>query len=183
MLDGKWCIPKGNTPTTHIIKLPIGEIEQANATLDLKDSVENEYLCIELARELGFEVPNVEVIKTKNIKALAIERFDRRWSKDRTKILRLPQEDICQVFGKPSSIKYESNGGTGIAEVMKLLMGSSNALEDQYNFMRFQVFQWIIGATDGHAKNFSIFIGRGGSYKLTPFYDILSAYPILGGVG
>jgi serine/threonine-protein kinase HipA len=183
LLDGKWCIPKGNTPTTHIIKLPIGEIEQANATLDLKDSVENEYLCIELARELGFEVPNVEIIKTKNIKALAIERFDRRWSKDRTKILRLPQEDICQVFGKPSSIKYESNGGPGIAEVMKLLMGSSNALEDQYNFMRFQVFQWIIGATDGHAKNFSIFIGRGGSYKLTPFYDILSAYPILGGRG
>lgn len=44
LLEGKWCIPKGNTPTTHIIKLPIGEIEQANATLDLKDSVENEYL-------------------------------------------------------------------------------------------------------------------------------------------
>lgn len=183
LLEGKWCIPKGNTPTTHIIKLPIGEIEQVNATLDLKDSVENEYLCIELARELGFKVPNVEIIKTKNIKALAVERFDRLWNRDRTKLLRLPQEDICQVFGKPSSIKYESDGGPGIAEIMKLLMGSSNALEDQYNFMRFQVFQWVIGATDGHAKNFSIFIEKGGSYKLTPFYDILSAYPVLGGRG
>ena len=58
-------------------------------------------------------------------------------------------------------------------------MGSSKALEDQYNFMRFQVFQWVIGATDGHAKNFSIFIEKGGSYKLTPFYNILSAYPVL----
>lgn len=181
--NDQWCIPKGNTPTTHIIKLPIGEIQQAHATLDLTDSVENEYLCIELARELGFEVPNVEIIHTEKVKALAVERFDRRWNKDKTNLLRLPQEDICQVFGKPSSIKYESQGGPGIAEIMDLLMGSSNALEDQYNFMKFQVFQWAIGATDGHAKNFSIFIEKGGSYKLTPFYDILSAYVVLGGKG
>ncbi|MGF1749825.1 type II toxin-antitoxin system HipA family toxin [Vibrio cionasavignyae] len=182
-VDEQWCIPKGNTPTTHIIKLPIGEIQQANATLDLKDSVENEYLCIELARALGFAVPNINIIKTDNIKALAVERFDRRWTKDRAGLLRLPQEDICQVFGMPSSIKYESQGGPGIAQIMELLMGSSNALEDRYNFMRFQVFQWLIGATDGHAKNFSIYIDKGGSYRLTPFYDILSAYPLLGGKG
>ncbi|HIF9141836.1 TPA: type II toxin-antitoxin system HipA family toxin [Photobacterium damselae] len=182
-VDEQWCIPKGNTPTTHIIKLPIGEIQQANATLDLKDSVENEYLCIELARALGLAVPNVNIIQTDNIKALAVERFDRRWTKDRAGLLRLPQEDICQVFGMPSSIKYESQGGPGIAQIMELLMGSSNALEDRYNFMRFQVFQWLIGATDGHAKNFSIYIDKGGSYRLTPFYDILSAYPLLGGKG
>ena len=181
--NGQWCIPKGNTPTTHIIKLPIGEIQQANATLDLKDSVENEYLCIELARAMGFAVPNVNIIQTDNIKALAVERFDRRWTKDKKKLLRLPQEDICQVFGMPSSIKYESQGGPGIAQIMALLMGSSNAIEDRYNFMRFQVFQWLIGATDGHAKNFSIYIEKGGSYRLTPFYDILSAYPLLGGKG
>ncbi|MGR5556889.1 type II toxin-antitoxin system HipA family toxin [Vibrio fortis] len=182
-VDEQWCIPKGNTPTTHIIKLPIGEIQQANATLDLKDSVENEYLCIELARALGFAVPNVKIIQTDNIKALAVERFDRRWTKDKAGLLRLPQEDICQVFGMPSSIKYESQGGPSIAQIMELLMGSSNALEDRYNFMRFQVFQWLIGATDGHAKNFSIYIDKGGSYRLTPFYDILSAYPLLGGKG
>lgn len=123
-VDEQWCIPKGNTPTTHIIKLPIGEIQQANATLDLKDSVENEYLCIELARALGFAVPNVNIIQTDNIKALAVERFDRRWTKDRAGLLRLPQEDICQVFGMPSSIKYESQGGPGIAQIMELLMGS-----------------------------------------------------------
>lgn len=180
---GQWCIPEENTPTTHIIKLPIGEIQQAHATLDLTDSVENEYLCIELARELGFDVPKVEMIQAKSVKALAVERFDRRWNRDRTKLLRLPQEDICQVYGKPSSIKYESQGGPGIAEIMKLLMGSSNALDDQYNFMKFQVFQWAIGATDGHAKNYSIYIEKGGSYRLTPFYDILSAYVVLGGKG
>ncbi len=42
-IGNDWCIPKGITPTTHIIKLPIGEIRQPNATLDLSQSVDNEY--------------------------------------------------------------------------------------------------------------------------------------------
>ena len=182
-LNGDWCLPKGNTPTSHIIKLPIGEIKQPTSILDLTESVENEFICIELARELGFDVPTVEIITTHNYKAIAVERFDRRWIKDRTHLLRLPQEDICQAKGIPSSIKYESDGGPGIADIMKLLEGSSNALEDRYNFMKFQVFQWAIGAIDGHAKNYSIFIEKQGSYRLTPFYDILSAYPITGKKG
>lgn len=66
---------------------------------------------------------------------------------------------------------------------MAFLMGSSEALRDRYDFMKFQVFQWLIGATDGHAKNFSVFIQAGGSYRLTPFYDIISAFPVLGGTG
>ncbi len=114
---------------------------------------------------------------------LAVERFDRRWNTERTVLLRLPQEDMCQTFGLPSSVKYESDGGPGIAQIMAFLMGSSEALKDRYDFMKFQVFQWLIGATDGHAKNFSVFIQAGGSYRLTPFYDIISAFPVLGGTG
>lgn len=182
-LNGKWCLPKGNTPTTHIIKLPIGEIKQPDATLDMSDSVENEYFCIKLADALGFKVPDVEIVQVEGIKALAVERFDRRWAKNKSWILRLPQEDICQAQGKPSAIKYESDGGAGIVDIMDILMGSSNALEDRDAFMRFQVFQWLIGATDGHAKNFSLFIEASGAYRLTPFYDILSAFSVLGGTG
>lgn len=143
-IGNDWCIPKGITPTTHIIKLPIGEIRQPNATLDLSH---------------------------------------RRWNAERTVLLRLPQEDMCQTFGLPSSVKYESDGGPGIARIMAFLMGFSEALRDRYDFMKFQVFQWLIGATDGHAKNFSVFIQAGGSYRLTPFYDIISAFPVLGGTG
>lgn len=178
-----WCIPKGITPTTHIIKLPIGEIRQPNATLDLSQSVDNEYYCLLLAKELGLNVPDAEIIKAGNVRALAVERFDRRWNAERTVLLRLPQEDMCQTFGLPSSVKYESDGGPGIARIMAFLMGSSEALKDRYDFMKFQVFQWLIGATDGHAKNFSVFIQAGGSYRLTPFYDIISAFPVLGGTG
>jgi len=181
--QGQWCIPKGMTATTHILKLPIGEIKGPTATLDLSDSVENEWLCIELARECGFEVPAVEIVKLDDVKALAVTRFDRRWTTAQNWLIRLPQEDMCQAHGISPALKYEKDGGPGISDIMKLLMGSSNALADRDSFMRFQVFQWLIGATDGHAKNFSIYLEAGGTYRLTPFYDILSAYPLLGGKG
>ncbi|END3942144.1 HipA N-terminal domain-containing protein [Escherichia coli] len=92
-------------------------------------------------------------------------------------------EEVLTAYNLPSSVKYESDGGPGIARIMAFLMGSSEALKDRYDFMKFQVFQWLIGATDGHAKNFSVFIQAGGSYRLTPFYDIISAFPVLGGTG
>ncbi|EHX7962963.1 autotransporter outer membrane beta-barrel domain-containing protein [Escherichia coli] len=168
---------------TYLIKLPIGEIRQPNATLDLSQSVDNEYYCLLLAKELGLNVPDAEIIKAGRVRALAVERFDRRWNTERTVLLRLPQEDMCQTFGLPSSVKYESDGGPGIARIMAFLMGSSEALRDRYDFIKFQVFKWLIGATDGHAKNFSVFIQAGGSYRLTPFYDIISAFPVLGGTG
>lgn len=182
-MGADWCIPKGITPTTHIIKLPIGEIRQPNATLDLSQSVDNEYFCLLLAKQVGLNVPSAEIIKAGRVRALAVERFDRRWNAERSVLLRLPQEDMCQTFGLPSSVKYESDGGPGIAQIMAFLMGSSEALKDRHDFMKFQVFQWLIGATDGHAKNFSVFIQAGGSYRLTPFYDIISAFPVLGGTG
>lgn len=181
--DDGWAIPHGATPTSHIIKLPIGEIKQPFATLDMRESVENEYLCLALARALGFAVPDASIIHAGKMKALAVQRFDRRWNHQQTHLLRLPQEDMCQAFGLPSALKYESDGGPGIADIMQFLMGSSNALEDRYAFMKFQVFQWLIGATDGHAKNFSVFIERGGSYRLTPFYDIISVFTSMGGNG
>lgn len=63
-------------------------------------------------------VPDAEIIKAGNVRALAVERFDRRWNAERTVLLRLPQEDMCQTFGLPSSVKYESDGGPGIARII-----------------------------------------------------------------
>ncbi|MCT9623354.1 HipA domain-containing protein, partial [Curtobacterium sp. C2H10] len=100
-------------------------IRQPDAVLDLSESVDNEYLCLALARALGFAVPGAEIITTRSIRALAVERFDRRWAQENTRLLRLPQEDLCQAFGIPSSMKYESDGGPGIASIMAFLLGSS----------------------------------------------------------
>ena len=62
---------------------------------------------------------------------------------------------------------------------MKELLGSQMPLEDRATFMRKQILFWLLGATDGHAKNFSIFIRPNNQYRLTPLYDILSAYPLI----
>jgi serine/threonine-protein kinase HipA len=179
----RWCLPRGATPTTHILKLPIGKIKSHSHTIDLSESVENEWLCTLLAREFGLQVPDCFIVKVGKIKALAVERFDRRYASDGRWIMRLPQEDFCQVLGIPSARKYESHGGPGIAQIMEHLLSSANPEEDRYNFMKSQVLFWLLAATDGHAKNFSVFIEPEGRFRLTPFYDILSIYPALGGRG
>lgn len=171
-------MPHNNTPTTHIIKLPIGVIESHSYTMDLSNSVENEYLCTLIAKEFDLPVPHCSIIKTKNVKALAVERFDRKYSSDKSWIIRLPQEDFCQILNIPSALKYENEGGPGIIDIMKYLLGSSNADQDRFHFMKAQVLFWLLAATDGHAKNFSVFINQEGRFHLTPLYDICPSIPI-----
>ncbi|MFW9699882.1 HipA domain-containing protein [Vibrio parahaemolyticus] len=182
-MKNNWYLPNCNYPSTHILKFPIGFIQQPFATLDMTESVENEYFCIKLAEAMGFKVPRVEILDFDNVKSLAIERFDRVWSTSESVPIRLTQEDMSQAFSLPTSLKYQNDGGIGIVEIMQLLNASTDAPKDRDDFMRFQVFQWLIGATDGHAKNFSIFIEANGAYRLTPFYDIMSAYPTSHGRG
>ena len=182
-LDGRWCLPLYATPTTHIIKLPIGKIESHSYSIDLSQSVENEYLCTLIAKEFGLPVPHCFMMQVGQVKALAVERFDRRYAADRSWIMRLPQEDFCQVLNVPSARKYESHGGPGITEIMTILLGSATPEQDRYLFMKSQVLFWLLAATDGHAKNFSVFIEPEGRFRLTPFYDILSVYPVFGGRG
>jgi serine/threonine-protein kinase HipA len=176
-LDGEWRRPLGVTPTTHIFKLPIGRIEHSN--MDLSDSVENEWLCHLILKAYGIPVANTDIATFDNVKALVVERFDRRWAKDRSWIIRLPQEDMCQALNVPPALKYESDGGPGIERIMELLYGSSEGLADRHTFMAMQVVFWLLGAIDGHAKNFSIFLLPGGGFRLTPAYDIMSAYPLV----
>ena len=167
--DNHWCVPHNNTPTTHIIKLPIGVIESHSYTMDLSNSVENEYLCTLIAKEFDLPVPHCSIIKTKNVKALAVERFDRKYSSDKSWIIRLPQEDFCQILNIPSALKYENEGGPGIIDIMKYLLGSSNADQDRFHFMKAQVLFWLLAATDGHAKNFSVFINQEGTAEAVGF--------------
>ncbi len=111
---------------------------------------------------------------------LVVERFDRRVSPDGTWIIRQPQEDFCQILGVPPGQKYEALGGPGIPQVLDVLLGSSQALADRDDFFKTQFVFWLLCAIDGHAKNFSIFIQPEGRFVLTPRYDVLSAYPVLG---
>lgn len=172
-----WGLPTGSTPSTHIFKLPLGLV--GNMEADMHLSVENEWLCMHLIGAFGIPVANTVMGTFQDQRALIVERFDRRLAKDGTWWLRLPQEDMCQVFGLPPSSKYETDGGPGILEIMDLLRQSEEST-DRATFFKTQILFWMLAATDGHAKNFSMYIEAGGRFRLTPIYDVLSVYPILG---
>lgn len=174
--QGYWQRPQGSTPTSHIFKLPIGLIEHHN--IDLRESCENEWLCLCIAREFGFPVTNAELAVFGQKKVLIVERFDRKWSSAGNWLLRLPQEDCCQALGIAPALKYESHGGPSIEAIMQLLLGSRVALEDREIFFKSQILFWMLAAIDGHGKNFSLFIEPGTSFRLTPLYDVMSAFPI-----
>lgn len=173
--DGQWFKPTGTTATTHILKPQIGELP--NGT-DLSNSVENEYFCLKLLEAMGVPTANVEIADFGERRTLIVERFDRLWTKD-GRLLRLPQEDLCQALSIPPTRKYQSDGGPGMREIINLLKGSDTPDADIATFMRASILFWLLGATDGHAKNFSIFLGPGGRFRMTPLYDVLTAQPSL----
>ena len=180
-MDGQWYLPRGATPTTHILKLPLGLI--GGMKLDMRHSVENEWLCAQILAAYGLPVAACEPLCFEDMKVLAVERFDRTWwvapQGDR-RLVRLPQEDMCQAKGLPPTAKYEADGGPGIDAIFQVLEGSLTRDHDRRVFFQAQVLFWMMCATDGHAKNFSLFIRPGGRFQLTPLYDVLSAYPVLG---
>jgi serine/threonine-protein kinase HipA len=171
----KWYRPHGTTATTHIIKPQIGHLPNG---IDLTNSVENEHLCLQLVAALGLPVATSTIADFSGKRALVIERFDRRWTRD-GRLLRVPQEDCCQALSVAPSRKYESDGGPGIRPIMEFLKGSDTPDADQRTFFKAQIVFWLLGATDGHAKNFSIGVGPAGRFQLTPLYDILSTQPSL----
>jgi serine/threonine-protein kinase HipA len=107
---------------------------------------------------------------------LIVERFDRRWTAD-GRLLRLPQEDFCQALSIAPTRKYQEDGGPGLVQILELLRGSDDPLVDQRAFLKANILFLLMGATDGHAKNFSLFLRPGGRFQLAPLYDVISAQP------
>lgn len=178
----QWCLPHGSTPTTHILKLPMGVV--GGLKLDLRHSVENEWLCSRILAAYGMPVAACEILRFGAQRVLSVERFDRRWHRDpvsgQAVLLRLPQEDLCQASGISPWLKYEADGGPGMKEIMALLGGAIDPVAARRYFFQAQVLFWMLWATDGHAKNFSLFLKPGGRYEPTPLYDVLSVLPLIG---
>lgn len=188
----RWHRPHGATPTTHILKLPLGLV--GNMRADMSTSVENEWLCSRLLRAFGLPVAETEMARFGETKALVVTRFDRRWvgiepgaegkarfrPPDGAWIARLPQEDFCQALGVGPERKYQSDGGPSMQDCVAVLSNSEHPDEDRAVFLLAQFAFWLLAATDGHAKNFSLQHRRGGRFGMTPLYDVLSAWPIIG---
>ena len=191
-IGNAWHRPLGATPTTHILKLPLG-IVGGGLQLDLSDSVDNEWLCAALFEAIQLPVARTQIATFGDQRVLVVERFDRLWSNIGTLdpnaarfkppsdawIARLPQEDFCQATGQPSDAKYEKDGGPGMTQILRILARGETPERDSSLFALSQLMFWFLAATDGHAKNFSIFLRREG-YGLTPLYDLLSAWPVIG---
>ncbi|RKF38837.1 type II toxin-antitoxin system HipA family toxin [Paraburkholderia fungorum] len=176
--EGKWQRPHGATPTTHIFKLPLGLV--GNRLADLSTSVENEWLCLRILRAYGLPVANAEIMTFGKQRVLSVERFDRQLHSSGQWLLRLPQEDFCQVYGVPSHRKYENEGGPGVLDLARILQQSVSAQQDIETLLASQILFWMLAAPDGHAKNFSIRLLAGGQYRLTPLYDVMSIWPVEG---
>lgn len=172
-VKGKWQEPHGLTPTTHIFKTSIGAL---GIDINFDDSVDNEWASLFIMKKMGLNVCNAKIAQFNNQRVLIVERFDRKWRElvGQEILLRIPQEDMCQALSTSPYQKDQSEGGPGIIEISKFLMASKET-NDRINFFKAIIVFDLLYATDGHGKNFSIFLEEDG-FKLTPFYDVMSGY-------
>ena len=162
---------KGTTPTTHILKPLIETVE---------DSVHNEFFCMRLAKQLGIDVPKVDIDNVDGLPYFLVERYDRK-TKEGASFVRIHQEDFCQALGMLPDIKYEREGGPNMSKCQELIVKhSSKPALDQMQLIQRIIFNYLIGNADAHGKNFS-FLYTGKRPQLAPAYDLLSTavYPEL----
>ena len=241
LFDGqRWGVPSGRIPTTHILKPALPKFD---------GHVENEHLCLNLARALGFPAARSEARRFEDQQAIVVERYDRVDMRamaaeaaadaaraaasaagsaaggrataaaeaagfaieaaeaaadarvfaafaETVPVYRVHQEDFCQALGLHPTRKYQSDGGPGVATITALIRSAMSEGqrkprkprndrtipapdEDIATFRDALIFNWLIGGTDAHAKNYSLLLGRGGLVRLAPLYDIATAlvYP------
>ncbi len=177
LVSGKWYEPRGRTPTTHILKPPIP---------GLAGQIENEMFCVRLAPRLGLPAPKCWTEQFGEITVVVIERYDRRRIAGK-KILpidrsggtvhRVHQEDCCQALKVDPRNKYQRDGGPGMKDILDLLSGSSRPADDRDRFMRACAYNFVIGGSDAHGKNYGLLLAAGGRFRLAPLYDIASWLP------
>jgi serine/threonine-protein kinase HipA len=166
----RWGVPSGRAPTTHIFKPAIPGFDGL---------VENEHLCQDIARRLSFLVARSSVLTLNETTYIVIERFDRLPLERGSSFLRrVHQEDMCQALGLMPGAKYQQDGGPGIPDIVALIRRVSSSPEDDvYRFIDANAFNWLIGGTDAHAKNYSLLIGADNQIRLSPLYDLSSQLP------
>ena len=166
--EGEWGIPWGTVPTTHILKPAIRGLPWTDV---------NEHLCLTAARLLGLPAARTSLVRFEDQVAVAVERFDRLRSDGM--LWRVHQEDLCQALGVHPSLKYETDGGPGAADIAAALrrhVTEGRAEADVGKFVDALAFNWLIGAPDAHAKNYTLLLDSGGG-RLAPLYDVISAAP------
>lgn len=166
--SGRWGEPTGGIPTTHILKPAVTGLDEHDL---------NEHLCLRAAAGLGLTAASSSVERFGSERAIVVERYDRLRYPDGT-VDRVHQEDMCQVLGRPPTIKYQNDGGPAPEQIIAVLreqvFPATAATAAVARFVDALAFNWIIGGTDAHAKNYSVLLA-GAQVRLAPLYDIASA--------
>ena len=175
----KWYQPVGSAPSNYIVK---------QSHVRLSNIVVNEQLCLLTAKKLGIDIPESFIIQTGKNKTedahilFATKRFD-RFINDDSKVLndlpvpyRLHQEDFAQALGINSSDKYEKNGEHYLKQMFNIIRSySANPIEDQFKLWRITVFNFLIGNTDNHIKNYSLLYSKDlRTVRFAPCYDVVA---------
>ncbi len=165
--QGRWGVPSGYIPTTHIFK-PAAETFDGFA--------ENEHFCMRLARTMGLPTAQSTVRYFSDQPVIVVERYDRMRTKDG--VIRIHQEDMCQALACPPQQKYQAQGGPSPADIAGLIRQySADRSADERRFMDSLAYNWLIGGTDAHAKNYGVLIAPGSQIRMAPLYDLSSALP------
>lgn len=165
--EDKFILPDDNVPTTHILKTALPKYIQ---------SIQNEYICMKAAKKIGLKVANAEIKKIDDLEFLLVERFDRIVydgslnTDPKPAYERILQEDFAQALGVQSRDKYKIT----FKDCLKVLNQTQAPAVEKKEFVKQVVFNYLIGNTDAHGKNFSIywFFNK---INLTPAYDLLNS--------
>lgn len=166
-LDGRWHACEGAAPSTHILKPGVAGMNNQALV---------EYLSTHVADSIGLPTAGVSFERFDDEWAIVVERFDR--FRGANGIERLHQEDFCQALGVSPLRKYAEQGGPNALQVMELLKGTGDrARSNVHRFALYLFFNYLIGATDAHAKNYSLVLFSADDVRLAPLYDVASIAP------
>ncbi|MCQ3807561.1 MAG: HipA domain-containing protein [Acidimicrobiaceae bacterium] len=170
LTDDGWHLPTGSLATTHILKPQRGHLSER-----LRNSIAvNEHLCQAAAASLGLNAARTSLEMFDNEACLVVERFDREMSGD--EVRRLHFEDLCTAFGVSTAQKYQEDGGPSPTDIIALLRQENR--DDTSAFFLSVYYNWLIGNTDGHAKNYGLLLD-GPRPLLAPLYDLNSLAPYM----
>jgi serine/threonine-protein kinase HipA len=132
---------------------------------------ENEAFFTALAQRCGMRTARTRLLRDAEGRvALLTERFDR--APCAHGMLRIPQEDLCQVLARPPSQKC----AVTLAEALAALAVCAAPQVARLQVLRQQAFSYVIGNGNLHAKNLSV-QETSGLWHLTPAYDLMSTQP------
>lgn len=163
--DGNYFLPRGSTASSHILKFELPEWRNVPVF---------EIFLNRLAAAAGLPVPETRLKQVEGRRYLVVSRYDRQqvngaWN-------RLHQEDFCQLEGLRPTRKYQADGGPGFAQcVAHVRARSESPALDLRNLLRWQIFNWLAGNSDGHVKNLAMVQVEANAdrWQLAPFYDLV----------